>query len=63
MIIEPLMMPIFPEELEDGYEYKSVNWMHADQFKLDGWEHYGHTKGMAFLVARRKIEREDNEVD
>lgn len=62
MVIEPLIMPEFPEELEDGYEYKSVNWTHAEEFKKDGWEHFGHTPQMQFLVARRKIENMSNKI-
>ena len=54
MIIEPLVMPE-GMNLEDGYEYKSINWIHVDGFKKEGWEQFGHTKGMQFLVIRRKI--------
>jgi len=58
MIKKPLVMPESPEELEDGYEYKTINWLHQKGFEEDGWEIFGHTPKMQFLVMRKKIDNQ-----
>lgn len=53
--MNPLIMPVdefLP--LPTGYSYKTINWAHMKEYESKGWEQYGHTDGMQFIVMRIK---------